>query len=161
MEPSKYIYYILYILYTLYYIGQYISLSTSLRSQSCKASLSGTSVWYLFSTTCRLQLCFISLIKSWPENLLKTHRIGGLQLCTFPGIVVLNPFIDFALKVVSHLKSWDNQFCNASKTYWLWAEITLITIFYIPYSPLFVFFKPDGQHPCCLHDHPNLNTYFL
>ena len=62
-----------------------------------------------------LRLCLISMIK--PENLLKTQRIGGLQPCTFPGIVVLNPFIDFALNVVSHLKSWDNQCCNASKEF--------------------------------------------
>ena len=37
-----------------------IYLHTSLRSQSCKASLSATSVWYLFSTTCESHFYLIS-----------------------------------------------------------------------------------------------------
>ena len=62
-----------------------------------------------------------------------------MVVITFPGIVVLNPFIDFALNVVSHLKIWKKNFID------FLAEIYFCDVF-LPYSPLFILFKPDGQH---------------
>ena len=50
--------------------------------------------------------------------------------------------------------NWHNFF----KTKY-WQNIPNINWQILPYSPLFVFFKPNGQHPRCFHDHSNLGNF--
>ena len=57
-------------------------------------------LYFIFALSCTLKLfsyILASMIFHW-------YHSKGREYDTFPGIVVLNPFIDFALKVVSHLE---------------------------------------------------------